>query len=232
MATELADGRPWIVLPGTLCTGAAFDDLLEALAIPATARHVVELRHAQVEDYVQDLQALTSPEAVICGFSLGALVAAHLADRLPAARMILFGLNPHADDPGKCEGRVDLAQDVAKLGGSAALAHRLPPFGGPDPDRARGRVLAMAQEAGDLIAAQTALAVTRPGAIGALARAQMPVTCLTGTEDGQAPLALAQDAANAAPHGRAVALPGLGHYALLEDPALCSRSVLDAVSSV
>lgn len=231
MATELADGRPWVLLSGTLCTGAVFGGMLDALGVPAAARHVVELRHPQVEDYARGLIAATSPDAIICGFSLGALVAAHLADRLTASRMFLFGLNPHADDPDKCEGRVALAQDVATAGAAAAIDSRLAPFAGKDPDRAKTCVLSMANETGHLIGVQTALAITRPGAISALAHAVMPVTCFTGTEDSQAPLVFAQDAANAAPCGRAVALPGLGHYALLEDPALCARSVLDSISA-
>jgi pimeloyl-ACP methyl ester carboxylesterase len=145
MAIEAGDERRWILLPGTLCTGAVFDPFLDALGVPVAARQVVELRHPAVEDYLPELAALADPRAVICGFSLGAIVAAHLADRVAAADCLFFGLNPHADAPAKRQGRLDLAVDVARLGGSAALAARLGPLAGPEPEAARsapkGRVM-------------------------------------------------------------------------------------------
>jgi pimeloyl-ACP methyl ester carboxylesterase len=152
-------------------------------------------------------------------------VAAHLVDRMPAASCLLFGLNPRADDPAKRQGRLDLLHDVVQRGGGAALAPRLAPLAGADPAGARARVLAMAEKATPHIHAQTQLALNRPGALGALERARMPVTLLTGTHDAQAPLALANEAARQTPLAQVVPLPGLGHYALVEDPAACARAV-------
>jgi pimeloyl-ACP methyl ester carboxylesterase len=225
MAIEAGDGRRWILLPGTLCTGAVFDPFLDALGVPIAARQVVELRHPAVEDYLPELAALADPRAVICGFSLGAIVAAHLADRVAAADCLFFGLNPHADAPAKRQGRLDLAVDVARLGGSAALAARLGPLAGPEPEAARARVLALAEAAGPWIEAQTRLALERPGALPALGRTSMPVTMLTGTADEQAPLELAHEAARSAPKGRVMPLKDLGHYALVEDPVACASAV-------
>lgn len=167
---------------------------------------------------------MVTPEAVVCGFSLGAIVAAHLANRLPASQMLFFGLHPHADDPAKRDGRQALAQDVARLGGAAAIALRLPPLAGPDPIAARALVLDMADASAQDIETHTSLALNRPGALKALARTQSPVAYLTGTDDTQAPLSIAQDAAQATPQGRVVPLKGLGHYALVENPVLCAKA--------
>ena len=224
MATDRTGARRWVLLPGTLCTGAVFDPMLDALGVPAAAREVVPLDRPRVEAYGATLAALCDRETVVCGFSLGAIVAAHLADRIDAAELVLFGLNPRPDDPAKRPGRLALEQDVAR-DGAAALADRLGPLGGSDPEGGRARILAMAAASVGDIAAQTRLALTRPGALPALARAAMPVTMLTGTEDQQAPLALAAEAARLAPQGRLIALPGLGHYALVEDPAACARAI-------
>jgi pimeloyl-ACP methyl ester carboxylesterase len=229
MAIDGADGRPWILLPGTLCTASVFDGVLDALGVPIASRHPVVLSHPGVEDYAGPLEALCTPGAIVCGFSLGAIVAAHLADRVEAAGLLLFGLNPHADDPGKRDGRLALERDVRAMGGRAALASRLGPLAGPDPAAARALVLEMADRSAADMGAQTALALGRPGAVPALSRAAMPVACLTGTEDQQAPPAVALDAVRAAPQGRFEALEGLGHYALIEDAALCARAAENAL---
>lgn len=227
MAIDHARGKHWVLLPGTLCTGAVFDPFLDTLAVPAAARTTVALQYPRVEDYADILAMAVTPDTIVCGFSLGAIAVAHLADRLDAAEIVLFGLNPRADDPEKRDGRLDLARDVSALGGRAALAGRLPALGGHDPERARASVLSMADEASCLIDAQTALALGRPGALSALAGAGCPVTMLTGSDDRQAPLTLAREAAAAAPKGRAVALNGLGHYALVEDPVACAQALSD-----
>lgn len=224
MGIEDLRARPWVLLPGTLCTAAIFDPFLDALGVSPARRHAIPLTRPTVEDYLPDLLE-RAEGAVVCGFSLGAIVAAHLADRLPAARMILFGVNPHADDPAKAPGRDALAADVRGQGGRAALDPRLPSLLGPDPLATRTAILDMAVASEADIDAQTALALGRPGALAALARAPMPVLTLTGTEDGQAPPDLGRAAAQAAPRGTFRALPGLGHYALAEDPAACARAV-------
>ncbi|UWQ94804.1 alpha/beta hydrolase [Rhodobacteraceae bacterium M385] len=225
MGIDPSDGRRWILLPGTLCTGAVFDGFLDALKVPRTARCFVDMEWENVGDYAAVLDDVAAPDAIVCGFSLGAIVAAHLADRLDVSALLLFGLNPHADDPAKRDERLELARDVAAIGGNAALTGRLPPLAGNDPEQARAFVLSMAHDTQRFIEAQTALALGRPGALSALAGAACPVSMMTGTDDQQTPLSLAQEAAAAAPNGRAVALDGLGHYALVEDPITCARAV-------
>lgn len=225
MAIEDLRERDWLLLPGTLCTAEVFTGFLDALEVPRARRITVTLRHPAVEDYA-DFLADRSRGAVLCGFSLGAIVAAHLADRCEAALIVLFGLNPFADDPAKAPGRRQLARDVASIGGARALMPGLPSLGGPAPETARATILAMADAAAGHISAQTSLALTRPGALEALSRACAPVLVMTGSEDRMAPVTQGQAAADAAPLGRFTQLPGLGHYALLEDPMVCARAFL------
>lgn len=223
--TGSGDGRPWVLVPGTLCTGAVFDGFLDAVGVPKAARLVVPLVHARVQDYLPELCRLAHPDAILCGFSLGAIVLAHLVDQLPARQTLLFGLNPRADDPAKRASRLSLALNVADHGGAGALASRMAPLAGPGSAQGLARILAMADETAGQIAAQTDLALTRPGAFAALGHARHPITFLTGTEDTQAPLALAHEASAATPQGRVVPLSGLGHYALIEDPVACAEAM-------
>ncbi|UWR38422.1 alpha/beta fold hydrolase [Sulfitobacter sp. W074] len=217
--------RPWLLLPGTLCTSEIFSDFLDALAVPQSNRHAVVLDRPSVKDYA-DLCAKISQETVVCGFSLGAIVAAHLSSQMAAHRVVLFGINPNADDPAKNQGRYDLARDVAALGGAGAMASRAPVFHGANPEHTRARVLAMADETSNLIDAQTQIALTRPSVLPALSDTQYPVYVLTGELDNTTSPDKGRTAADAAPKGRFECLDGLGHFALLEDPEACARALI------
>ncbi|WP_296644239.1 alpha/beta fold hydrolase [Roseinatronobacter sp.] len=211
-------------MPGTLCTGAVFDGLLDHLGVETGLRTLVTLDRPSVTDYRPALEAL-SQETVVCGFSLGAIVAAHAADRMKVHSLLLFGLNPLEDDPSKTTDRHALAHDVQALGGAAALKNRVGVINGNTPQTTMDIIGRMANETAHLIESQTQVALTRPGALTALAKAQMPVVCMTGTHDKAAPCHHGRTAAQAAPRGRFCSLDGLGHFALLEDPAACAAAV-------
>lgn len=210
MGIEDLQDRDWVLLPGTLCTEEVFTGLLDTLEVPAKRRRPVRLCLPHVDDYADTL-ANGADGAILCGFSLGAIVAARHLDRVRAFRTILFGVNPHADDPAKAPGRHALETEGHAQGGASALVSRLPNFMGPHPQEARAEVLSMADAAAGDIAAHTALA-------------------LTGERDGITPEALGQTAANAA-DGWYGSIPGLGHYALLEDPALCAQCLMNLEES-
>lgn len=225
MAIDDLRNQDWVLLPGTLCTEEVFSGFLDALGVPSARRKPVKLSLPAVEDYAAPLTSLAKG-AVLCGFSLGAIVAAHNADRVKAARTVLFALNPYPDDPAKAGDREGLLRDVQANGGGAALSARLAEQNGPAPEKARKLILSMADKAAPDIEAHTSLALTRPGALDALGRCQAPVMALTGDRDDATPVALGKAAADAAPSGHFIALPGLGHYALVEDPKECARSFL------
>lgn len=221
MDIDALNAKRWILLPGTLCTAEVFDDFLDLVGVEKDQRYPVTLKHAHVDDYLSVLNEFVRPGDVVCGFSLGAIVAAHLADRLEASVLFLFGLNPFADDPAKTPDRQSLADAVNAQGGRVALDSRLPPIHGPSPENARELILSMADNTSGFIGEQTTLALSRPGAMAELTAASCPIRLLTGTKDTSAPFELAQSVAEVAVDGRALAIEGLGHYALLEDPKLC-----------
>ncbi|MBM2332414.1 MULTISPECIES: alpha/beta fold hydrolase [Marivita] len=226
MAIEGLSNKPWLLLPGTLCTGAVFDRFLDGLGVAHTARTFVTLDRPSIEDYRVDFDGLAT-DTIVCGFSLGAIVAAHFADSMTADRLILFGLNPYADDPAKAPLRHALLQDVRTFGGAAALKTRLADIFGPAPDATRAAICQMAEETAPLIGAQTQLALSRPGALPALTQAAMPVLAATGTQDQASPPPQGQAAAQNAPNGQFRRLDGLGHFAPLEDPSACAKVMRD-----
>lgn len=224
MAIENVSDKPWLLLPGTLCTGAIFDGFLDALGVAHSARTYLTLDRPSIEDYRADVEGLAK-DTIVCGFSLGAIVAAHFADTMTADRLILFGLNPYADDPAKAPLRHALSDDVAANGGAAALMTRLPDVFGPDPDATRAAICQMADESAALVAAQTRLALSRPGALPALERSALPVLAVTGTRDQAAPVAQGRAAAHSAPKGQFCEMAGLGHFAVMENPDACATVV-------
>lgn len=73
---------------------------------------------------------------IICGFSLGAIVAAHHANVVPSTtKMVLFGINPLPDDKTKASARYELQTDVNNLGGRLAMKNRLPNLCGLNPKK-------------------------------------------------------------------------------------------------
>lgn len=221
VSIESLKDRRWILLPGTLCTEEVFNEFLNLAGVANDNRYPVSLKYAHVDDYLPLLTKLIRPGDVVCGFSLGAIVAAHLADRFDASALLLFGLNPFADDPAKAAGRKSLAASVRAEGGRAALGSRLPPILGRSHDLTKEMILSMADSTANFIEEQTALALNRPGAMTALAAARCPILLITGSEDDSAPFMAAQAASEVAKDGCAVVVEGLGHYALIEDPLLC-----------
>lgn len=230
MAIDELSKRPWVLLPGMLCTDEVFDGFMDHLDVNASQRTVLPMDRPSVHDYHADFDTL-SEDTIVCGFSLGALVAAHNANRLNVHSLILFGLNPYADDPRKADGRQLLIHDVQTLGGAAALAPRITDIFGKDPTATRNIILRMADETNHLIEAQTQLALTRPSAFTALENAAMPVVCLTGSQDQTTLPAHGRAAAQAAQKGLFQSLDKLGHFALLEDPAACADAVLRLIET-
>jgi pimeloyl-ACP methyl ester carboxylesterase len=224
------DTSNWWLIPGTLCTSAVFAPCLDALGVPPVKRRTIALDRPMVGDYRAQLQECVGPSDVVCGFSLGGIMAAHHADVLPAdATLVLFSVTPMADDPAKADGRKWLQSSVETRGGAEAISTLAPKLFADHSGGVLDAIAGMAEASADQIAAQTQLALSRPGALAALASSRAKVLALAGGQDDQTPPPLAEKIANTAPRGTAITLPGLGHYALLENPYLCANAVRQAL---
>jgi pimeloyl-ACP methyl ester carboxylesterase len=223
----------WILLPGTLCTGDVFAPLMQALRITAARQIVLALDAPDVLTYRARLVETLCHRDVVCGFSLGAIAAAHAADVLEqAAALVLIGLNPRADAAEKRPGREGLraathAGELADTFASAASAL----FAQPTP-ALLDQVITMARGEAGNIDAQTTLAITRPSAFPALQKCTVPVVFVTGAKDRQTPPDLAHEAAQAAPGSALRLVPGLGHFCLLEDPAAVAMAIRDGLDTL
>lgn len=226
VATDPTFAQRWVLLPGTLCTPAVFAPLMQALGLDMARQITLHLDQPDVTTYRSRLAKTVRPGDVVCGFSLGAIAAAHAADVLPeAAIMVLIALNPYPDAAEKRPGREALR--AAALSGAledvfAVAAPRL--FATPTPFLEQ-QVTEMARQVACHIDAQTALAISRPGVFPVLRQSRAPVILITGEVDQQTPPHLAQEAAQVAPKAVVQIVPRLGHFCLLEDPGAVAAAI-------
>lgn len=222
----MPDAQTWVLLPGTLCTGAVFDPMLDALNVRQANRRTVTVDAPDVGDYAGRLTAAVSGGEIVCGFSLGALVLAHNLGALQAARaLVLLASNPHPDAPGTRPAREAVRDRVLAGGAREWVTENWSLMSATNRSAVRDRVISMAEETTDLIPAQTELAITRPGAAVALAETGLPLLFVTGSDDQMTPPARIRDIAARATNAHLTELAGLGHFALIEDPRLVAQAV-------
>lgn len=196
------------------------------------------------EDLAADVEAAVArlgdaPRPVLLGHSFGGMVAQTMLRRRPRAyaAAILFGTSPAFGDPKGDfqkqfvadrlrpldEGRS--MRDVAVEGVAAMMSDH------PDP---AGRALAIDIMAGVpatsyRAAVQCLVGFDERANLGAIA---VPVLCLVGEQDRNAPAPMMQRMAGRIPGARYVRLPRVGHLANLEAPAAFNAAVLDFLHAV
>lgn len=193
---------------------------------------------ALADDVAALLDALhVGQPAVICGLSMGGYVAQHLAVRHPAhvAALVLVDTKLEADTPEVREGRADLAAKVGRLGPSILADAMLPRLLAPAPtsladDRAGIEALLRrtiaAQPVGTIQAALAALG-GRPDMTEALRGLRVPTLLVVGAEDAITPPSCLETAARVLAESRLLVVPGAGHMAPLERPAVFNAAVLE-----
>lgn len=232
VVTPFAQNR-WVLIPGTLCTPEVFAPMLSHLEVPATRRTFIQPDAPRVADYAARLRHCVNEGDIVCGFSLGALIAMHNLDVLQQAKaLVLLAANPHPDPPANYAGRV-AARDRILAGHVADWISegwdRMSSSRDPD---LRARVIAMADATAQLISVQTELAASRPSAVEALRDADLPLLFVTGAEDRLTPPDALREPANAAQNAELRVLNGLGHFALLENPAGVAQAISDGLATL
>jgi pimeloyl-ACP methyl ester carboxylesterase len=225
---------PLLLLPGTLCTGAVFKELLQPLSEHASSVTVAEFRQERSIDEMARQAARLVPanqKTSIIGFSMGGMVAIALARRYPdiVDRLALINSNSHADLPDRHEARLKTLAEARRHGLRQVVRDAmLPTYLYRQEAKHRSLILDMAEAQGiDAFAAQIEALANRPDASTALQRIEQPVLIIGSKNDPLCPPSRQQDMLRQAQKGTLVMLEDCGHFSLLERPAAVSQALID-----
>lgn len=214
-----------VCLHGAGCTGAVFDFLRESAHVDTPPLPASDSVEAMAEDVIAYVERANLKGVVLCGHSLGAMVALEIALRAP-----------------------QWLNGVAMLGGGLHLAvapaifqmletdfesasHRI--AGYMFADRNDDRVADIARSI-RATGAQTVIAAFRAcdayDAGPRIAGLKVPLLALTGELDRMTPPAYASELTGRVPGAEARIVPGAGHMVMLEAPGDTNEALRSFVS--
>ena len=180
------------------------------------------------------IDALPTRRCAVVGHSMGGMVAQELMANAPHAvqALVLSGTSASFGKPDGAWQAEFLAQRLAPLDAGAGMARLAPGLAlgmasptAPHDAVARAAVLMSAVPEATYRRALQAIAGFNRREL--LADLRLPVLCLAGEHDRNAPAALMQQMATRIPGGVYQCLSGVGHLANMEAPAPYNRALID-----
>lgn len=216
-----------LLLPGTLCTEAAFAVQKRHLAEVANC-HILPLRAGRtIAEMAAWVLAQAPARFALAGFSQGALVALALMRQAPerVSRLCLMACNPR----GSTEGQLATwrrwqqqaqAEGLATL--SASFADNVHPERRNDA-QLRQLIVEMAQATGvETFIAQLEALISRIDSRPYLGEIRCPTLLMVGEADRLTPLYFHEEARALIPTATLAVVPECGHYLPLEQPVAVS----------
>lgn len=188
-----------------------------------------------VDQHAKDLVALldreSAPRALVVGLSMGGYVALAMTRRHPhrVAGLLLADTRAEPDDPSEKAHRDAMIEQVRSVGTSLlpnTMLPRLVAAGCDDTARNFLRGLMLEQDPSGVQAALVALR-DRPDARGGLFQIHCPTALVCGEHDALTPPSVMQLLADAIPGATLTIVPGAGHMANLEAPAVFNQVLAD-----
>lgn len=240
---QQGDGPAVILLHGLGATSNSFQPLMPALGgrrvirpdLPGagrspTPRAGLDLR-GLVDAVLRMADELGVREADLVGHSFGSLIAQHVAQARPALARTLTLFGPLIEPADAARERLRARAGLAREQGMDVVGEQMA-AGGLASGAAETNAAAVAfvreshmrQDAEGFAQNCEALAGAHRADPGAL---KMPVLIVTGEEDGVGPPSVAHQLADELAQGRAVVLPGCGHWTPIEKPADCRLALTE-----
>lgn len=223
-------------MPGTLCTPDVFSPVLDRLAIAMECRVPVSTNCASIDDFWKFVPGDLGSDDLICGFSLGAIAALHLLPKLPQlAGAIVIGGTARPDMPQNLASRRTLESRILAGDVAGAIDSVWPNLVADQhigASNLKKTIVTMAQATAGNIAAQTSLALSRPGVLETLGSVKTPVLAITGEQDRATPPDRAWEISRIARHGECAIIADAGHFVVLEQAPSVARTIQFWLSSI
>ena len=187
----------------------------------------------KIDDHVNDLAGLLDhlgvSNAVICGLSVGGMVAQGLAFLRPdlVSALVLCCTAPKIGDADGWNARID----AARTNGLEALVPAVmekwftPAFHEREPHAVEGYGMMLARQPLEGYVG-TCAALRDADLRGAAPQMKVPVLCVAGEGDGSTPPSLVLDMARMIPEARYEVIKSCGHIPCVEQPELLSEIIL------
>ena len=216
-------------LAGHMCDAR----LWSALNLPFAAWDADLGRGSSVQMMAEDALEAAPPSFIAIGFSMGGIVALHLApiagERLKG--LILLDTNPGADPPERRLMRERQQRAVAQGLLPQIVREELKPQYLAAGNSERADILDLAMDMAlacgpSVFLSQAEALRTRPDVWGVLPTLNLPVLVLCGAEDELCPPALHARICRACPDASLSIVEGAGHLLPLEQPAAVSTAIM------
>jgi len=221
-----------VLLPGLACDDRLWQDQWAALpSHMAPAVSDAHMRFGTIEEMARDVLAAHEGPLVLCGASMGGMVAMEAARQAPERiqGLALLGTNPRPETPDMRELR-EAAIELFQRGDVRGVVEPNVMFAfhpAQAADKAMvARYLHMMLDAGaDQLINQNRALMQRPDARGQLPSLRCPVLVMCGDTDRLTPPDCSQEIANLVPGAELVWVPDCGHMLTMEKPALVNASL-------
>ncbi|HYD77277.1 alpha/beta fold hydrolase [Ramlibacter sp.] len=220
-----------VLLPGLAGNDSMWRDQLADLADFRPHVTDVHMRHATVAEMAAGLLSRFPGELVLCGASMGGMVAMEAARQAPGRirGLALLGTTARPED----DAMRGVRENAIRLFEQGRMREVIEPNVGMafHPDRAKdadltGRYLEFVLQAGaGQLVRQNRAVIGRPDARTHLPSLRCPVLVMCGEDDQLTPPALSREIAALVPGAQLVMLPRCGHMLTMEQPEAVNREL-------
>lgn len=227
-----------VLLPGLAGDAQMWRSQLDALARWRPVVTDVHSRHASIPEMASALLSEHEGDLVLCGASMGGMLAMETARQAPerVAGLALLGTNANPETPSMRE----LRESAIVLFEQGRLAEVIEPNVAMafHPDQARDDALVNAylefvyRAGAAQLVAQNRAVVTRPDARNHLPQVSCPTLVMCGDTDRLAPLMHSQEIASLIPGAQLVVVPRCGHMLTMEQPAFVNATLAKWLDSL
>ena len=226
-----------VFLPGLACDARIWQSQLAAVAdLPFPLKATVSdahTRHERVETMATAVLAEHEGPLILCGASMGGMVAMEAARQAPEriAGLALFGTNPRPETPDMFRLR-ESAIGMFERGDARELIEfnanfAFHPSQASDKALLRRYVELVLSGGVEQLVRQNRAVMQRPDARKHLGALRCPVLVLCGEGDRLTPPDCSEEIAALVPHAELQILPLCGHMLTMEKPALVNAALVD-----